>query len=60
LKFIEEKIDSLSKRGFRCLLIAMRIISNEEYEVIKERFDKLTESENRELEKGRMILLKFA
>ena len=48
LPVIEPKISEFSVKGLRTLLVAMRIISNEEHREIESRISKIVDAPNRE------------
>lgn len=50
LKSIEEKIDFLSKIGFRVLCFAMKIVTTEEYEGFNKKLEEIKTKANREQE----------
>ncbi len=52
LKSIEKRLDAFSKKGLRTLLIAMKIIDNQEYEEFSKKFKKIADSNNKEKEIG--------
>jgi P-type E1-E2 ATPase len=50
LKYLEEKIDLLSKKGYRVLCFAMRVITIEEYEEFLKKLEITKTLSNREAE----------
>ncbi len=48
LRFIEEKLDEFSRIGLRTLLMAMKILSEEEYQEFDKNFQALADSKTRE------------
>jgi magnesium-transporting ATPase (P-type) len=50
LKFIEGQLDEFSKIGLRTLLMAMKLLSETEYEEFNKKFQALADSKKREEE----------
>lgn len=47
-EYICEKINDFSIQGLRTLLIAMKVLSEEEYKIIDEEYNSFAQSNNRE------------
>jgi len=56
LKFINEKLEEFSKQGYRTLVYAMRMVSEDEYIKLREEIDDVAILENREEKMGKDIL----
>jgi len=52
LKDIDFQLDSFSKKGFRTLCVAMKYLSEQEYEEFDKKYMSFAESSNREKEIG--------
>lgn len=48
LTFVNKQINDFSVKGLRTLLVAMKILEEEEYQKIDQEYQKLSESDNRE------------
>jgi len=56
LKFVENQLETFSKKGFRTLVYAMRMVSEDEYKKLKEDIDDIATADDRE-EKWRKLLM---
>ena len=48
LEYVNGKLEEFSKRGYRTLVFAMKIVSEDEYKALKESLDDVAGADNRE------------